>query len=233
MTAPGLAAPLRGLQTGEVKQVDQDPEGDFRVLVTLPTVDGENGIWARLAQPYASKRFGWSFFPEIGDEVVLGFMNEDPASAVIIASVYSNRVPAKHVPNEANDVKSLATRSLMEVNFNDKDVILKISTPGGRIVTLDDKTGTVTVEDPHDNKLVMTRDSVDLISTARLNIKSTGDMTIDCGASLTVTAKANCDMSAVNITGAAKAKLALQGAAHASLKSSAMVDVQGALVKIN
>lgn len=231
--AGGLAAPLRGLQTGLVRQVDADPNGDFRVLVTLPMIDGENGIWARLAQPYASKKFGWSFFPEIGDEVVLGFMNEDPASAVIIASVYSHMVPAKYVPNEANDVKSLATRSLMEVNFNDRDVILKISTPGGRVVTLDDKTGTVTVEDPSKNKLVMTKGSVDLISTARLNIKSTGDMTIDCGANLTVTAKAACDVSAVNITGAAKAKLALQGTAHASLKSSAMVDVQGALVKIN
>jgi Rhs element Vgr protein len=231
--AGGLAPPLRGLQTGQVKQVDADPNGDFRVLVTLPMIDGENGIWARLAQPYASKKFGWSFFPEVGDEVVLGFMNEDPASAVIIASVYSNKLPAKYVPNKDNDVKSLTTRSLMEVNFNDKDIILKISTPGGRIVTLDDKTGTVTVEDPNKNKLVMTKSSVDLISTAKLNIKSAADMTIDCGANLTVTAKANCDVSAVNITGAAKAKLALEGTAQASLKSSAIVEIQGALVKIN
>ena len=231
--AAGLAPPLKGLHTGQVKQVAEDPNGDFRVLVTLPMIDGDNGIWARLAQPYASKGFGWSFFPEVGDEVVLGFMNEDPASAVIIAGVYSNKLPAKYVPNKQNDVKSLTTRSLMEINFNDKDIILKISTPGGRIVTLDDKTGTVTVEDPNKNKLVMTKESVDLISTAKLNIKSTADMTIDCGANLTVTAKANCDMSAVNITGAAKAKLALQGTAQASLKSSAIVEIQGALVKIN
>jgi phage protein D/phage baseplate assembly protein gpV len=231
--AAGLAPPLKGLQTGQVKQVNEDPNGDFRVLVTLPMIDGENGIWARLAQPYASKKFGWSFFPEVGDEVVLGFMNEDPASAVIIASVYSNKLPAKYVPNKDNDVKSLSTRSLMEVNFNDKDIILKISTPGGRVVTLDDKTGTVTVEDPNKNKLVMTKSSVDLISTAKLNIKSAADMTIDCGANLTVTAKVNCDVSAVNITGAAKAKLALEGTAQASLKSSAIVEIQGALVKIN
>lgn len=231
--AAGLAPPLKGLQTGQVKQVEQDPDGDFRVLVTLPMIDGANGIWARLAQPYASKKFGWSFFPEVGDEVVLGFMNEDPASAVIIASVYSNKLPAKYVPNKENDVKSLTTRSLMEINFNDKDVILKISTPKGRVITLDDKTGTVTVEDPNKNKLVMTKESVDLISTAKLNIKSAADMTIDCGANLKVTAKVNCDVSAVNITGAADAKLALQGNAQASLKSSAVVEVQGALVKIN
>ncbi|MEA3046055.1 MAG: hypothetical protein QOJ53_387 [Sphingomonadales bacterium] len=231
--AAGLAAPLKGLQTGQVKQIAEDPNGDFRVLVTLPMIDGENGIWARLAQPYASKTFGWSFFPEVGDEVVLGFMNEDPASAVVIASVYSNQRPPTHAPNKQNDVKALVTRSKMEVNFNDKDIILKISTPGGRYVELNDKTGTITVEDPDKNKLVMTKSQVDLISTARLNIKSATDMNIDCGANLKVTAKAKCDVAAPQIDVTADAKLALMGTAQASLKSSAIVEIAGALVKIN
>lgn len=231
--AAGLAAPLKGLQTGLVRQVAEDPNGDFRVLVALPLIDGENGIWARLAQPYASKAFGWSFFPEVGDEVVLGFMNEDPASAVVIASVYSNQRPAKYVPNKENDVKSLVTRSKMEVNFNDKDIVLRISTPGGRYFELNDKTGTITLEDPDKNKLVMTKSQVDLISTARLNIKSTGDMNIDCGANLKVTAGIKCDVSAPQIDVTADSKLALMGTALASLKSSAMVEVTGALVKIN
>ena len=231
--AAGLNAPLKGLQTGQVKQVAQDPAGAFRVLVTLPMLDDDDGVWARLAQPYASKGFGWSFFPEVGDEVVLGFMNEDPASAVVIASVYSSQRAPTYTPNDPNDVKVLVTRSKMEMNFNDKDIILKVSTPGGRIVTLDDKAGSVTIEDPNKNKLVMTKESVDLISTAKLNIKSTADMSIDCGANLTVTAKANYDLSALNIAGAAKAKLALQANAQASFKSSAMLEINGALVKIN
>jgi phage protein D len=231
--AAGFAAPLKGLQTGQVKQVDQDPNGDFRVLVTLPMIDSQDGIWARLAQPYASKQFGWSFFPEVGDEVVLGFMNEDPGSAVVIASVYSTKLPPKYVPNKENDVKSLVTRSRMEVNFNDKDIVLRISTPGGRYFELNDKTGTITIEDPDKNKLVMTKSQVDLISTAKLNIKSTADMNIDCGANLKVTAKVKADVAAPNIKVTADAQLALMGTAQASLKSSAMVEINGALVKIN
>ncbi len=231
--AGGLSAPIRGLQTGQVKQVAQDPNGDFRVLVTLPLIDGENGIWARLAQPYASSGFGWSFFPEVGDEVVLGFMNQDPASAVVLASVYSNQRAPTHTPNTANDVKALVTRSKMEVNFNDKDVILKISTPGGRYVTLDDKTGTVTVADPNGNKLVMTSDKVDLISAAALNIKSTGNMTIDSGGNLTVSAAVKCDTSAPEVTVTGTSNLALASNAMASLKAAAVLEINGALVKIN
>jgi Rhs element Vgr protein len=231
--AAGLAPPIRGLQIGQVKQVADDPNGDFRVLLTVPMIDGENAIWARLAQPYASNKFGWSFFPEVGDEVVLGFMNEDPASAVIIASVYSNKLPPTHTPNKENDVKALVTRSKMEINFNDKDVILKVSTPKGRYLELDDKTGTITVQDPFGNKMVMTQQSVDLISTANMNIKSTGNMNIDCGANLTVNAAAKCDTSAASISSTAQTQLEMTGTAKATFKSSALVEVTGALVKIN
>ncbi len=231
--AAGLAAPLKGLHTGQVVEVAEDPSGDFRVLVTLPMIDAANGIWARLAQPYASSGFGWSFFPEVGDEVVLAFMNEDPAGAVVIASVYSSQRAPTHVPNKENDVKALTTRSLMEINFNDKDVILKVSTPGGRYFTLDDKEGSITVADAKGNKLVMTDQSVDLISTAKLNIKSSGDMTIESKGNLTVSAAAKCDISAPKVSATGSTNLALASNAMASLKAATMLEVKGALVKIN
>jgi Rhs element Vgr protein len=231
--AAGLAPPLRGLHVGQVKAVAEDPNGDFRVQVTLPLTDPDNPIWARLAQPYASEGFGWSFFPEVGDEVVLGFMNEDPASAVILASVYSNQRAPTHTPEKTNDIKALVTRSKMEVNFNDKDVILKVSTPGGRYVELDDKAGTVTVTDPNANKLVMKSDTVELISAANMTIKSASNMTIDCGANLTIKAAANCDMSAVQINATGSAQLALASNGTGSLKAAAILEVGGALVKIN
>lgn len=231
--AAGLAPPLRGLHVGQVKAVAEDPNGDFRVQVTLLLTDADNAIWARLAQPYASEGFGWSFFPEVGDEVVLGFMNEDPASAVILASVYSNQRAPTHAPEKTNDIKALVTRSKMEVNFNDKDVILKVSTPGGRYVELDDKAGTVTVTDPNANKLVMKSDTVELISAANMTIKSATNMTIDCGANLTIKAAAKCDVSAVQIDATASGQLALASNGMGSLKAAAILEVNGALVKIN
>jgi Rhs element Vgr protein len=231
--AAGLAPALRGLHVGQVKAVAEDPNGDFRVQVTLPLTDPDNAIWARLAQPFASNGFGFAFFPEIGDEVVLGFMNEDPASAVILASVYSNQRAPTHPPEKTNDVKALVTRSKMEVNFNDKDVILKISTPGGRYVELDDKAGTVTVTDPNANKLVMKSDTVELISAANMTIKSAANMTIDCGANLTIKAAVKCDTSAVQINTTASGQLALASNGMGSLKAAAILEVNGALVKIN
>ncbi|MCD2324180.1 phage baseplate assembly protein V [Sphingomonas sp. IC-56] len=231
--AAGLAPPLKGLHIGKVVQVAEDPTGDFRVQVTLPLTDALNQVWARLGQPYASQGFGWSFLPEADDEVVLAFLNEDPASAVILGSLYSGGRAPTHAPENPNDVKALVTRSKMEVNFNDKDVVLKISTPGGRFVELDDKTGTLIIADPNDNKLVMKSDTVDLLSAANLTIKSGANMTLDCGANLAIKAAATCDMEAVQLNATASAQLALASNGLASLKAAAVLEVNGALVKIN
>ncbi|MBB5710810.1 phage baseplate assembly protein V [Sphingomonas xinjiangensis] len=231
--AAGLAPPLKGLHIGKVVQVAEDPANDFRVQVTLPLTDAENPVWARLGQPFASKGFGWSFLPEVDDEVVLAFLNEDPGAAVILGSLYSGARAPTHAPEKPNDVKALVTRSKMEVNFNDKDVVLKVSTPGGRYVELDDKTGTLTVADPNGNKLVMKSDTVDLISAANMTIKSAANMTIDCGANLAVKAAVKCDIEAVQLNATASAQLALASNGLGSLKAAAVLEVNGALVKIN
>ncbi|HEX8527942.1 phage baseplate assembly protein V, partial [Allosphingosinicella sp.] len=86
--AAGLVPPIRGLHTGQVKQIATDPKGEFRVLVALPLTGLPDGVWARLGQIYASAGFGALFFPEVGDEVVLGFMDEDPANPVVLGSLY-------------------------------------------------------------------------------------------------------------------------------------------------
>ncbi|HNC42704.1 MAG TPA: phage baseplate assembly protein V, partial [Acidobacteriota bacterium] len=53
--ASGQLPPIKGLQTGIVKKVAQDPGGEFRVLVNLPILqDASKGVWARLATFYAS-----------------------------------------------------------------------------------------------------------------------------------------------------------------------------------
>ena len=47
----------------------EDPRGDMRIKIKLEMI-GEKGaeVWARYAQPYASKEAGIQFMPEIGDE---------------------------------------------------------------------------------------------------------------------------------------------------------------------
>ena len=74
--ASGVLPGARGLFNGTVKKMYEDPDSQFRILVNVPMFDpnGE-GIWARLSNFYSTSGAGAFFLPEVGDEVVLGFLN--------------------------------------------------------------------------------------------------------------------------------------------------------------
>ncbi|MEM7510103.1 MAG: type VI secretion system tip protein VgrG, partial [Bacteroidota bacterium] len=72
----GLAPGIQGLHIGVVKQIHDDPAGAFRVLVNIPLIDpDEEGSWCRVASLDAGENRGFFFRPDVGDEVILGFLN--------------------------------------------------------------------------------------------------------------------------------------------------------------
>lgn len=233
--AAGLVPPIRGLHTGQVTKVAPDPAGDYRAQVTLALIGDENGVWARLAGFYASNGFGAVFWPEVGDEVVLGFMDEDPAHPVILGSLYSNqRKPdGTKAPAETNDLKAIVSRTKLEISFDDKDTVLTVKTPGGRIVRLDDTKGEIEIADAGGNKILMDKDKVAITSAAELKLESKANLSITSGAKLTIEAKAAYALSAASIEAKAKSMLTIESKGTGQIKAAAPLTIQGALVKIN
>lgn len=105
--AGGLLPGVNGLQIGVVEAFKEDPNNKFRIAVSIPSYTdspvgsaGGSGadkkvFFARLAMPYATEEAGWFFIPEQGDEVILGFFNDDPRHPVILGSMYNpkNKMP--------------------------------------------------------------------------------------------------------------------------------------------
>lgn len=232
--ASGQLPPMRGLQTGIVKQVAKDPGGEFRVLVTLPILqDSAKGVWARLGGFYASNKVGALFYPEIGDEVVVGFMNEDPRYPVILGSVYSKKLAPPYAPDEKNNRKAVVTRSKLEISFDDQNKVIEIKTPGKHVIKLDDKSGALSIRDSNDNQISLSKGGITISSASNLKISAKGNVTIDAGANLGLKAKANASMEGLQVAHKAKAKFSANGTAAAELTASGMLTVRGTLVKIN
>jgi Rhs element Vgr protein len=232
--ASGQLPPVKGLQTAIVKKVAKDPDGEFRVLVSLPLLqDDAKGVWARLGTFYASNQAGAVFFPEAGDEVVVGFMNEDPRYAVILGSVYSKKLAPPYPPDEKNTRKAIVTQSKLEITFDDKDKIIEIKTPGKHTIKMDDKSGAISIQDSNKNTVSLSKGGITLDSGSNLTIKAKGNVTIQAGANLTLNAKANASMEGVQVAHKAKGQFTAKASGTAEVSGTAMLTLKGALVKIN
>jgi Rhs element Vgr protein len=216
--ASGLLPSINGLQVGVVSQLQDDPDGEDRILVQIPIIDNkEQGIWCRMSSLDAGNERGYFFRPEIGDEVIIGFINEDPNDAVVLGMLHSSAHPAPIKASDDNHEKGLVTRSEMKVWFDDDKKTLEISTPAGKVVKLDEDQGTIVIEDDNSNKITIDDSGITMESPSDINIKASGDVNIE---GTNVNVKANANFKA-------------EGSAGAEVSTSAIAVLKGSLVQIN
>jgi Rhs element Vgr protein len=181
--AAGLLPGVTGLQVGIVDQFEADPDKELRVKVRLPALDGvTEAVWARLITPDAGKDRGFFFFPEPGDEVVVGFFNNDPRQAVILGSMFSSKNPlAKDLgdPTADNINKGIVTKSGTKLVFiDDKKAAVFIETPAGNTVLVDDDAQSILLKDQHGNSVLMNKDGIEIKSAKDLVIDASGNVDI-------------------------------------------------------
>lgn len=216
--AAGLLPGINGLQIGIVTDLESDPDGEHRIKVKLPVINPqEEGVWSRVATLDAGDNRGSFFLPEINDEVVVGFLNDDPRDPIVLGMLNSSAKPAPIIASNDNHEKGFVTRSEMKVVFNDDEVSLTIETPNGNKMVFSDQDGGILIEDENGNKIELNSDGITMESASEINIKATTDKNIE----------------AVNLNLKASAQLVAEGSAGAELKSGAIAKVQGSLVQIN
>lgn len=232
--AAGLLPPISNLQTGIVLKIDGDPDGEFRVQVQLPLLQaGTLGVWARLGSFYASSQFGAEFYPEIGDEVVVAFMDGDPRFPVIVGSLYSKKNPPPVTPDAKNNQKTIVTKSKLRIDFFEEEKIIEISTPDKQSIRFDDKAGQVVIKDKAGSTITMASSGVTIDSAAKLTLNAKTDVAITAQGKVSIKGTAGVDIAGLTIKANADTSFAAQGSAEAKLVSSGMVTVQGGMVKIN
>ncbi len=213
-----LLPTVNGLQIGVVSQLADDPDGEDRILIKIPVVDAEDeGIWCRTALLDAGDNRSTFFRPEIDDEVIVGFINDDPRDAVVLGALHSSAKPAPVSATDDNHIKGIYTRSEMKLEFDDEKSSVTIETPGGNKVLIDDDGGTIVLEDLNGNKIEMTSSGIVIESAAALELKAATDLKIE----------------GMNLTQKAQANFKAEGSAGAELSSSGQTVVKGSIVMIN
>lgn len=216
--AAGLLAAVHGLQTGIVTQLESDPDGENRVKVRLPIISAdEDGIWARISTLDAGKDRGSFFLPEISDEVIVGFINDDPRDAVILGMVHSSALPAPLTAEDTNHKKGFVTRSKMKMIFDDDKKSFTLETPAGKKIIVDEDAGEIKLTDENQNKLVMDSNGITIESQGKIEIKAQKDL----------------KMEGLNVEAKSQASFKAEGQASAEVKASGTLTLKGSVVQIN
>ncbi|MEO5642810.1 MAG: type VI secretion system tip protein VgrG [Bacteroidia bacterium] len=218
----GLLPAVNGLVAGIVTDIVDTVGGEFRVRVRIPLIDkGEKGVWARIVSADAGSARGILVRPEIDDEVILGFVNDDPRDPVILGMLYSkkNKVPQKLTPDKDNKMKGWITKGGTEITINDKDQIIIVTTKAKNSITIDDKKKSITLEDQTKNKIVMDDKGILLDSPKDITLKATGKINITGTKDVTAESKSG--------------KLVAKGATGAEVTTSGKAVLKGSIVNIN
>lgn len=225
---------VSGLQIGIVKKLDTDPEGESRVQVSVPVTQAvQDTVWARLMNFYGSSGFGAFFVPEIGDEVVLAYFDNDPSHPVILGSLYSSARKPPYELSAENNTKAIVTRCKSKIEFDDDKKIITVTTPGNNKVVLSDDGKSILLQDQNSNKAELGAAGITLDSPKDIKISAKGSITIDAIGAISISSKADVNSSGLNVSCDAQVGFTAKGAASAELSASGQTVVKGAMVMIN
>ena len=129
---PSVRMPVIGLQTafvtgpaGQDNEPFVDKYGRVHVQFNwdrLGQKDTNSSCWLRVVQPWAGKTWGHQWFPRIGHEVVVDFLEGDPDNPIIIGSVYNPTcMPTYELPANSfmSGIKTRSTPGGGDSNFNE------------------------------------------------------------------------------------------------------------------
>ena len=233
-TAAGFLPGLQGLHTAVVKKLDGDPQKEYRIQVELPWLDGKSKLlWARVATMYATNGMSTFFLPEPGDEVLVGFMNQDPTHPVVLGSLYG----VKHKPpfefEAKNNTKAIVTREKLRIEFDEEKKVITVSTPGKNTLEISDDGKSIRLTDQHKNEIKMDSGGITLSSSKDIKLTAKGGITMDATSKISGTAKSDISLDGMNVKLQAKMGATVKGNATAELSASGQTTVKGAMVMIN
>ena len=177
--ASGLLPGINGLQIGIVKDVDDKDGGQYRVKVHVPTIStGNVGIWARVATLDAGNNRGVYFRPQTGDEVILGFLNDDPREAIILGYLHSKSNKPSPLPEKADTLQyGFVTKEKLKLVFDDTNKRMTLRVPSGageKTIVLNGDGSVLEIKDEHQNSIKMDASGINIkAGSGNVTIKGT------------------------------------------------------------
>lgn len=179
--SPIYAVPVpnrsEGCYLAEVVSV-ADPEQLGRVQVVSLHADGVTSqnapIWARVAVPFSGPNSGAFFIPNVGDEVLINFLQGDSRFPIVVGSLWhGSHSPPENLSGDQVNRWSLTgvggTRIAIE---EDQQPTVRFTTPGGVSGELTDRGGGTIELTASGNTITMNTQGVEVQAAAKVTVSA-------------------------------------------------------------
>jgi uncharacterized protein involved in type VI secretion and phage assembly len=133
-----------------------DPGQEGRVKIQFPWFDEEMVTeWCRVCQLYAGNGYGALFVPEVGDEVLVSFIQGDMRLPVVMGGLYNGKDKPSSHRDKTTDQKLIRTKAGHEIVFDDHDKRVTLTTAGGLTLVMEDDAKKVTLKTASGQSVVL------------------------------------------------------------------------------
>ena len=223
---PNIQLPLGEIQSAVVTEND-DSDKLGRVKVQFHWQESpEMSPWIRVVQPYGGngqgELHGFYFIPEIDDEVIVGFENDNPDRPIVLGSLYHGKSTQDIWADQENRTKVIKSRNGNQIIFSDEDGKEEI-----RILNkdMDSSTNEISLSMEGSGKITIKTEGDLEIKAQSITMDSDQDIKIKAGSKTEIEAQ-EMKFEATNTSMKSSAELKLD-ATTASVKSSTQLEING------
>ena len=244
---PVFKTPIAEPQTATVVD-NKDSKG--RVQVRFDWQQGSTE-WIRVMTPDAggsekvSKNRGFVAIPEIGDQVMIGFIHNHPDRPYVMGSLFHGKVGGGG--GTGNNVKSLSSKSGHTIELNDGEGITIKDKTGSNLITLDGTnkitigaidnitlgTGDSSISLSQDGAIVIQGKNIFVVGTDSISNKIGESNSIDIVPDNIKVASKNINLLGGETSSVSAKNTTIEGKAKATVTSSGPTSVQGSILKLN
>ncbi|NDO46142.1 phage baseplate assembly protein V [Clostridium sp. MD294] len=235
-------SPVLGIMPAIVTDID-DPEKLGRIKVKLLNRDTSEyeTDFIRIMTPMTGQQWGMFFFPEVGDEVLVGFSGGEIARPYVLGALWNkNNIPPVTIENKENKLRKIKTKNGNELIFCDKEEenYIQINTPNQLEMNLNDKEQVIHIKEKNNKnriKIDVKNGVVTIEGENKIDISSgNSHMILDANANkVSISSGQYLEIKSGQIVVEAKSTLDLKANGSVNIKSDGATNVKGAVVKLN
>ena len=244
-----------GVTLAKVTNIN-DPDKFNRVkCLPIGSKNEEETDWCYVMAPMGGKERGLFLFPQVDDQVVLAYIDEDPHRPIVLGSYWNTEVkpPYSVTDGKAQDY-CLKTPKKIELELHDEDKKQKVTLtmPSGTVLTIDDEAQKVTVKDKNGKNALemdLKGGNVELKADKKLTLSAgKTTITLESGGNITQKGSGTVSVEGANIKGKANSSVGLEASGSVAIKgasveakangalklnASGIAELKGTMVKIN